>query len=142
MRIKQKLCKQELKYSTNLWISPSKEKNRKPPTGENVFPREQNIRVNPNGGKQGGIPEKESLGIANPKGDLSGRQTGLVQTELVPRRLQENSNEDPSGHQKEVIPRHQRKQRGIPERESLGIFNPKYDLSGRQKEINSELPEG
>ena len=102
-----------------------------------MVPRKQTIRVNPNGGKQGGIPEKESPGIANNKSDPNGRQK-----ELVPRRPRENSNEDPSGRQKEVIPRHQQKQRGIPEKESPGIFTPKYDPSWRQKEINSEVPEG
>ena len=105
--------------------------------GKNVVPHKQTIRVNPNGGKQGGISEKESSGIANPKGDPSGRQT-----ELVPRCPRENSNEDTSWRQKELIPRHQRNQRGIPEKESLGIITPKYNLSWRQKEINSEVPEG
>ena len=62
--------------------------------------------------------------------------------ELVPRRPQENSNKDPSGRQKEVIPMHQWKQRGIPEKESLGIFTTKYNPSGHQKEINSEVREG
>ena len=104
----------------NECISPRKEKNSKPPTGENVVPRKQTIRVNPNGEKQGGIPKKESPGIANPKGDLSGRQT-----ELVPRCPRENSNEDPSWCQNEFIPRHQQKQRGTPEKESPGIFTPK-----------------
>ena len=122
---------------TNIWSSPRKEKNRKPPIGENVVPCEQTIRVNPNRGKQGGIPEKESRGIANPKVDPNGRQT-----ELVPRRPRGNSNEDPSGRQKEVIPRHQRKHKGIHKRESPGIFTPKYDPSKHQKEINSEVPEG
>ena len=84
------------------WSSPRKEKNRKPPTGVNLVPRKRKIRVNPNGGKQGGITEKESPGIANAKGDPNGRQT-----ELVPRFPRENFNEDPSGRQKEVIPRHQ-----------------------------------
>ena len=36
------------------------------------------IKVNPNGGKQGGIPEKESPGIANDKSDPDGRQTEEV----------------------------------------------------------------
>ena len=67
----------------------------KPPTEENVVPRKLTIRVNPNGGKQGGIPEKESLGIANPKVDPSGRQI-----ELVPSYPQENPNKDPSWRQK------------------------------------------
>ena len=74
------------------WSSPRKEMNRKPPIGENVGPRERTIRVNPNGGKQGGIPKKESPGIANPKGDPNGHQT-----ELVLRRPQRNSNKVPSG---------------------------------------------
>ena len=121
----------------DLWSSLRKEKNRKPPTGENVVTHEQTIRVNPNGGKQGGIPEKESPGIANPKGDPIWRLT-----ELVLRCLQENSNEDPSWRQKELITRHQRKRTGIPKKESPGIFTPKYDPSWRKKEINSEVPEG
>ena len=62
--------------------------------------------------------------------------------ELIPRCQQDNSNKDPSWRQKELIPRRQRKQRGIPEKESLGIFIPKWDPSWRQKEINYEVPEG
>ena len=58
--------------------SPRKENNRKPPTGENVIPRKQIIKVNPNRGKQGGIPEKESPGIANTKGNPNGHQTELL----------------------------------------------------------------
>ena len=54
--------------------------------GKNVVPHEQIIRVNPNGGKQGGIPEKESPGIENPKSDPS-----LRQTELIPRCQRDNS---------------------------------------------------
>ena len=108
----------------NPWSSARKEKNRKPPTGENVVTREQTIRVNPNGEKQVGITKNESPGIANPKGDPSGSQT-----ELVPRCPQKNSNEDPSWRQKELIPRHQQKRRGIPEKKSPGIFTPKYDPS-------------
>ena len=98
---------------------------------------ERATRVNPNRGKQGGIPKKESPEIENPKSDLSWRQT-----ELVMRCPRENSNEDPIWRQKALIPRHQRKRRGIPEKESPGIFTPKYDPSWRQKEINSEVPEG
>ena len=75
-----------------IYSSPIKEKNSKPPTGENVVPRERTIKVNTNRGKQGGLPEKESTGIVNPKSDQNGRET-----ELVPRRLQENFNKDPSG---------------------------------------------
>ena len=48
-------------------------------------------------GKQGGIPWKESLGIANPKGDPNGRQT-----ELVLRRPRENPEEDPSRNNSEA----------------------------------------
>ena len=59
--------------------------------GGNIVPRKRKIKVNPNGGKQGGIPKKKSLWIANHKGDPNRRQT-----EIVPRRPQENSNEDPS----------------------------------------------
>ena len=50
------------------------------------------IKVNPNGGKQGGIPKNESPGIANNKSDPNGRQK-----ELVPRRPRGNSNKDTSG---------------------------------------------
>ena len=77
--------------------SPRKEKNSKPPTGENIVPREQKIKVNPNGGKQGGIPEKESPGIANTKSDPNGRQT-----KLVPRRPWGNSNKYPNGSNSEA----------------------------------------
>ena len=45
---------------------------------ENVVPRERTIKVNSNGGKQGGIPEKEYPGIPNPKDDPNGRQMELV----------------------------------------------------------------
>ena len=111
------------------WCSPPrKEKNGNPPTGENVAPHKQISRVNPNGGKQAGIPEMESPGIANPKDDPSWRQT-----ELILRCQRDNSNEDLSLRQKELIPRYQRKQRGIPERESPGIFIPKGDPSWRKK---------
>ena len=68
------------------WSSPRKEKNIKSPTGEILVPRERTIKVNHNRGKQGGIPEKEYPGIANPKGDPN-----KCQTELVPRRPRQNS---------------------------------------------------
>ena len=55
--------------------SPKKEKNSKPLTGENVVPREQPIKINPNREKQGGILEKESPEIANSKDDPNGCQT-------------------------------------------------------------------
>ena len=67
--------------------------------GENVAPRDPTIRVNPNRGRHGGIPKKESPGIANTKGNPSG-----CQTELVPRYPRENSNEDPIWRQMELIP--------------------------------------
>ena len=106
-----------------------------PQRGENVGPHKRVSRVNPNRGKQGGIPEKKSLGIANPKGYPS-----WCQTELIPRCQRENSNEDPSWCQKELIPRCQRKKRGKPEKESPGIFITKGYQSWRQKEINSKVP--
>ena len=84
-------------------------------------------RVNPNGGKQGGIPEKESTGIANPKGDPSWRQK-----ELIPRCQRDNSNKDLSLIQIELIPRRQKKHTGIPKKESPGIFIPKGDPSWSQ----------
>ena len=77
--------------------SPRKEKNSKPPTREMEFLANEIIKVNPNGGKQGGIPEKESPGIANPKSDPNRHQTKLVR-----RRLRGNSNEDPSGSNSET----------------------------------------
>ena len=49
-----------------------------PQRGENVVPRDRTIRVNPNRGKQGRIPKKESTGIANPKGDPSGPSNGII----------------------------------------------------------------
>ena len=71
---------------SNQWSSPRKENNSKPPTGD------ENIKLNPNRGKQGGIPEKESPGIANNKSNPNG-----CQKELVLRRPRGNSNKDPSG---------------------------------------------
>ena len=52
-----------------------------PIQGETEFLANETIKVNPNGVKQGVIPKKESLGIANNKIDPNGRQK-----ELVPRR--------------------------------------------------------
>ena len=46
--------------------SPRKEKNSKPPTGENLVPHELITRVNPNRGKQGGIPEYRIFPYARP----------------------------------------------------------------------------
>ena len=42
------------------------------------FLANEKIKVNSNGGKKGGIPEKESPGIVNNKSDLNGRQKELV----------------------------------------------------------------
>ena len=42
--------------------------------GKTEFLGNETIKVNPNGGKQGGIPEKESPGIANNQSDPNGRQ--------------------------------------------------------------------
>ena len=50
------------------------------------------VKVNTNGGKQGGTPKKESPGIVNNKSKTNGHQK-----ELVPRRPQGNSNKNPSG---------------------------------------------
>ena len=60
--------------------------------GKTEFLANETIKVNPNRGKQGGIPEKESTGIANNKSDPNGRQK-----ELVPRHPRGNSNKNPSG---------------------------------------------
>ena len=49
-----------------------------PLQGETEFLANETIKVNPNGVKQGGIPEKESLGIANNKSNPNGRQNELV----------------------------------------------------------------
>ena len=46
--------------------------------GKYVVPQKLIRRLNPNGGKQRGIPEKKCPGIANPKGDPSWRQTELI----------------------------------------------------------------
>ena len=67
------------------------------------------IKVNPNGGKQGGIPKKESPGIVNNKSNPNGRQK-----ELVPRRPRGNSNKNPSGRNYAVPA----KAKGNPQRES------------------------
>ena len=109
---------------------PRKEKYSKTSTGKYVVPQELIIIVNPNRGKQGEIPERESPGIANPKGYPSWRKK-----EFIPRCHWDNYNKDLRWCQKEFIPRRQRKQRGIPEEESPGIFIPKGDPSWHQKEV-------
>ena len=91
------------------WFSLRKENNSKPATGGNWVPSEQIIEVNPNGGKQGGIPEKESPGIVNNKSNPNGRQK-----ELVPRRPRGNSNKNPS-RSNSAVPA---KAKGNPRRES------------------------
>ena len=58
--------------------SPRKEKYSRSPTGKYVVPHERIGRVKPNGVKQGGTPEKESLGVANHKWYPSWRQTELI----------------------------------------------------------------
>ena len=78
--------------------------------------------------EQGGIPEKESLWIANNKSDPNGRRK-----ELVLRRPRDIPIRIPA----EVSLLYQRKQRGIPERNPHLNDTSKYDHSGRPKEINS-----
>ena len=51
----------------------------KPLQGKMEFLANKTIKVNPNGGKQGGIPEKESPGIANKKSDPNGRQKEITE---------------------------------------------------------------
>ena len=63
----------------------------------------------------------------------SQRKSDLAPNELVTRCPRENSNEDPSWRQNELILRQQRKRRGIPEKESPEGFTPKYDPSWLQK---------
>ena len=92
------------------------------------FLANETIKVNPNGGKQGGIPEKESPGIENPKSDLNRRQT-----KLVPRCPRGNPNKDPSRSNSEVPAKTKRN----PQRKSPLSFTPKYDPRRHQKEINS-----
>ena len=53
-------------------------------------------------------------------------------------KLQRRSEWAPKGSNSEAPEKAKR----IPEKESMGIFTPKYDPSGHQKEINSEVPEG
>ena len=79
-----------------------------PLRGKTEFLPNKTVKVNPNRGKQGGIPEKESPGIANNKSNPNG-----CQTELVPRRPRGNSNKDPSGSNSAVPA----KAKGNPRRE-------------------------
>ena len=96
------------KPKNNKCSSPRKDKNNKPPTGENLVPCKRNIEVNPNGRKQGGINKKESPGIANPKSDPNRRKT-----KLVPRRPWGNSNKDPSGSNSEAPAKTKRNTRKV-----------------------------
>ena len=61
------------------------------------FLANETVKVNPNGGNQGGIPVKESPRIANKESDQNGQQK-----ELVPRCPRENSNKNPSGSKSAV----------------------------------------
>ena len=73
------------------------------------FLANETIKVNPNRVKQGGIPKKEYLGIANNKSDPNG-----CQKELVPRCPRGNSNKNPRGSTSAVPA----KAKGNPRRES------------------------
>ena len=115
--------------STYQRSTPSKNNHSKTPTGKYLVPHKRIIILNTNGIKQRETPDKEYPGIQNLKGDPSWRQK-----ELIPKYQRENYNEDPSWRQKELIPMCQRRQKGIPEMESPGIFNPKGDPSWYQKE--------
>ena len=103
-----------------------------PLRGKPEFLANENIKVNPNEGKQGRIPKKESPGIANYKSDPNRRQK-----ELVLRRPQGNSNKNLS-RSNSVVPA--KTKRALPKGNPLLNFTPKYDQSGHQKEINSEVP--
>ena len=84
-----------------------------PLRGKTEFLANRTIKVNPKGGKQGGIPKKESPGIANKKIDPNGRQK-----ELVLRRPRGNSNKNPS-RSNSAVPA---KAKGNPRRESSFEF--------------------
>ena len=101
--------------------------------GKTEFLANETVKVNPNGGKQGGITKKESPGIANNKSDPNRRQK-----ELVPRRPRGNSNKNPSGSNS-AVPAEAKgnPRREIHEGESHLNFMPKYDQNRHKKEINS-----
>ena len=80
-----------------------------PLRGKTDFLANKTIKVNPNGGKQGVIPKKESPGIANNKSDPNGRQK-----ELILRRPRGNYNKNPS-ESNSAVPS---KSKGNPRRES------------------------
>ena len=79
----------------NVVISPIKEKYSKTSTWKYVLPHERISIVNPKGGMQRGITEREYTSITNPKGVLRWRQKGILL-----RWQQEKFNEDPSWRQK------------------------------------------
>ena len=87
-----------------------------PLRGKTEFLANETVKLNPNRGKQGGIPKKESPGIANNKSDPNGRQK-----ELVPKTRGKIPIRTPA----EVIPLYQRKKRGIPKGKSNLNFMPK-----------------
>ena len=90
-------------------VSQERRRTVNPLRGKTEFLVNETVKVNPNGGKQGGIPKKESPGIVNNKSDPNGRQK-----ELVPRRLRGHSNKNPSGI-KSAVPAKAKKN---PQRES------------------------
>ena len=96
-----------------------------PLRGKTEFLANETIKVNPNGGKQGGIPEMESQGIANNKSDPNRRQK-----ELVPRRLQGNSNKNTSGSNSTVPAKAKGNPRGeIP----IRILRPSTIITGTKR---------
>ena len=107
--------------------SPRKEKYSKSPSGKYLVPHEQISRVNPNEGKQGGIPEKESPGITNHKGDPSWRQT-----EIIPRcwqeKLQQRSHLEPKGINSEVPEGKLRGQRSLKFKFGFQILGAGYSI--------------
>ena len=94
-------------------VTQEKRRTVNPLRGKTELLANETIEVNPNRGKQGGIPEKESPGITNKKSDPNGRQK-----ELVPRRPQGNSNKNPSGSNSAVP----EKSKGDTRRESTFEF--------------------
>ena len=83
----------------------------------------------------------------NPWDGISGNIKSQRRSELAPNWI---NSEVPAGKfqrrfefsPKGIIPRRQQNQRGIPDKEYLGIFIPKGYLIWRQKETNPEVPAG
>ena len=90
-------------------VPQERERKVNPLWGKTEFLANKTIKVNPNGGKQGGIPKKEYLEIVNNKSNPNGRQK-----ELVPRHPRVNSTQNPSGSNSAVPA----KAKGNPRRES------------------------